>query len=157
MHFAERRISIGQLDGGDAQRPDITAHVIRVIQLLLASDDLCNSTRKIDTQTKTNIEQKLKIEDWIQEFFLPLVPSSRAFPPKCFCGPASFSRAMKRRSRWASRWRRRSAECCDLWCRGACSGSGADTPTPVQFVVCKDGWVWVGFEAIDWRYLDRFA
>jgi len=54
MHFTQRRLSVGQLNGGDAERPDITAHVVRVIQLLLASNDLYNAAKSMP-KTKTNI------------------------------------------------------------------------------------------------------
>ena len=40
MQFGERRFSFGQLDGGYAQRPDVTPHIVRVFELLLASDHL---------------------------------------------------------------------------------------------------------------------
>lgn len=40
MKVRERRVSISQLDGGDAQRPNVTASVVGWVQLLLTGDDL---------------------------------------------------------------------------------------------------------------------
>lgn len=45
MHLGQRGVSVGQLDGGDAQRPNITAGVVRVVVLLLAGDDLHTNTQ----------------------------------------------------------------------------------------------------------------
>lgn len=35
-----RRLSFGEFDGGDAQRPHVTAHVVAIVGLVLAGDDL---------------------------------------------------------------------------------------------------------------------
>lgn len=40
MHLSQRGVSIGQLDGCDAQGPHVTAGVVRVVVLLLTGDDL---------------------------------------------------------------------------------------------------------------------
>lgn len=40
MHLCQWGVSVGQLYGCDAQRPHITAGIIRVVILLLAGDDL---------------------------------------------------------------------------------------------------------------------
>lgn len=40
VHLRERGIPFGQLDGCDAQRPDIAAGIVRIVVLLLTSDDL---------------------------------------------------------------------------------------------------------------------
>lgn len=40
MEVGQGRVSITQLDGGDAQRPDVAASVVGGVQLLLACDDL---------------------------------------------------------------------------------------------------------------------
>lgn len=45
MHLRQWGVSVGQLDGGDAQRPNITAGVVRVVILLLAGDHLCTDTQ----------------------------------------------------------------------------------------------------------------
>lgn len=45
MHLGQRGVSVGQLDGGDAQRPNITAGVVRVVVLLLAGNDLHTNTQ----------------------------------------------------------------------------------------------------------------
>lgn len=44
MHLGQRGVAVGQLDGSDAQRPNITAGVVRVVVLLLAGDDLHTNT-----------------------------------------------------------------------------------------------------------------
>ena len=40
MHVGQRRLGVRQLDGGDAQRPDVTPDVIAVVVLLLTGDHL---------------------------------------------------------------------------------------------------------------------
>lgn len=40
MEVRQGGVSVAQLDGGDAQRPDVAARVVGGVQLLLARDDL---------------------------------------------------------------------------------------------------------------------
>lgn len=40
MEVGQGRVSVAQLDGGDAQRPDVAASVVSRVQLLLTCDDL---------------------------------------------------------------------------------------------------------------------
>lgn len=40
MEVGQGRVSVAQLDGGDAQRPDVAASVVGGVQLLLTGDDL---------------------------------------------------------------------------------------------------------------------
>lgn len=40
VEVRQGRVSISQLDGGDAERPDVTAGIVGGVQLLLASYDL---------------------------------------------------------------------------------------------------------------------
>lgn len=45
MHLGERGVSVCQLDGGDAQGPNVTAGVVGIVVLLLAGDDLRTNTQ----------------------------------------------------------------------------------------------------------------
>lgn len=40
MEVRQGRVSVAQLDGGDAQRPDVAASIVGGVELLLAGDDL---------------------------------------------------------------------------------------------------------------------
>ena len=35
MQLGERRVPVGQLDGGDTKRPDVTSHVVVMVSLAL--------------------------------------------------------------------------------------------------------------------------
>lgn len=47
VHLGQRRVSVRQLDGGDAQGPNVTAGVVGVVVLLLAGDDLRTNTATV--------------------------------------------------------------------------------------------------------------
>lgn len=52
MEVGQGRVSVAQLDGGDAQRPDVAASIVGGVQLLLTSDDLTESRDSSDANMK---------------------------------------------------------------------------------------------------------